>query len=260
MKLKKSSVVVSAILGLAVLFAACRPGPAETITLDGTRWDVVELNGQAVQTPAEGTLDFAAGRVTGQAFCNGFGGSYRLEGSALTFGELAQTLMACLEPADVMALESAYMAALTNVRSYRMDAGKLVLLDAAGTDLVVLSPAGSATLEGTLWQLTGYRQGDGVSSLVLGTEITATLADGTVSGTAGCNQYTAPYTRDGDMLTVGPAASTRMACMEPAGVMEQETAYLTALSAAATYAVERTRLTVYDAAGAMLLTFVATSG
>jgi len=40
---------------------------------------------------------------------------------------------------------------------------------------VVLSPAESATLEATLWQLTGYRAGDGVRSLVLDTEITATF-------------------------------------------------------------------------------------
>ena len=260
MNLKKSSVVTSVILALAVLLAACQPVPAETIALDGTRWNVVELDGEPVQTPAEGTLDFADGRVTGKAFCNGFGGSYELDGTALTFGELVQTLMACLEPEGVMDLETAYMAALNSARSYRIDAGRLVLLNAEGSELVVLSPAESATLEGTLWQLTGYRDGDGVRSLVLDTEITATFEDGSVSGAAGCNRYTASYTLEGEGLSVGPAASTRMACMEPAGVMEQESAYLAALSAAASYAVERTRLTVYDTGGAMLLTFVAAPG
>jgi heat shock protein HslJ len=67
------------------------------------------------------------------------------------------------------------------------------------------------------------------------TEITATFADGQVSGWAGCNDYNASVSdesRDGgennsQTLTVGPVISTQMACAEP--VMDQELQYLTAL-------------------------------
>ncbi len=63
------------------------------------------------------------------------------------------------------------------------------------------------------------------------TEITASFADGMISGSAGCNNYNAAVSSEGGQtLTVGPAASTMMACPDPA--MAQETAYLTALQGA----------------------------
>lgn len=60
------------------------------------------------------------------------------------------------------------------------------------------------------------------------TAITAAFADGVVSGSAGCNNYNASVSSDGGQnLTVGPAATTMMACPDP--VSSQEMAYLTAL-------------------------------
>ena len=268
MSLKRHTVALGVMMSFVLLVTGClptgsalgeggQPAPSEAIELDGTRWDVVELNGEPVTGDAQGTLDFADGMATGTAFCNGFGGAYELDGTELTFGELAQTLMACLEPEDVMELESAYMAALSSATAYRLDGDNLVLTDAEGSDLVVLSPAEMVSLEGTSWRVTGYNDGRGVTSLVLGSEITATFDGENVAGSAGCNSYTASYTLDGDEITVGPAVSTRMACMEPEGVMEQESAYLEALSAAATYELGRDRLTLYDGDGQILAMFAA---
>ena len=53
-----------------------------------------------------------------------------------------------------------------------------------------------------------------------------------LSGSASCNNYMATYTVDGDGITIGPAASTRMMCADPEGVMEQEMAYLASLTTA----------------------------
>lgn len=54
-------------------------------------------------------------------------------------------------------------------------------------------------------------------------------ADGRVAGYAGCNRYHAAYTLGGETLTIGRAASTRMAC--PAQQMAQEQRFLELLSA-----------------------------
>jgi heat shock protein HslJ len=43
---------------------------------------------------------------------------------------------------------------------------------------------------------------------------------------------------DGKQISIGPLASTKMYCTEPAGVMEQETQFLLALESAASYSVE----------------------
>lgn len=63
-------------------------------------------------------------------------------------------------------------------------------------------------LVGTQWQLTG----SSVSSVDLAAfDITAEFESGTLSGQAPVNRYTAPYEVDGDEITIGPVASTKMA-------------------------------------------------
>jgi heat shock protein HslJ len=58
-----------------------------------------------------------------------------------------------------------------------------------------------------------------------------------VTGRAGCNLYFGGARAEaGGTLAVGPLATTMMAC-SPQTVMEQETAYLAALQAAARYSV-----------------------
>ncbi|MEZ4519362.1 MAG: META domain-containing protein [Chloroflexota bacterium] len=63
--------------------------------------------------------------------------------------------------------------------------------------------------------------------------ITAIFDDvsGIVGGTASCNSYTGTLIPQDGFFTVGPIASTLMACAAPEGVMEQESAYLAALGA-----------------------------
>jgi heat shock protein HslJ len=80
-------------------------------------------------------------------------------------------------------------------------------------------------------------------------------AEGRLTGTAGCNRYGAAYTRDGERISIAPAIATRMYCAQPAGVMEQEAAYLAALERAASAIVSDGRLTLADAAGAELVSF-----
>ena len=57
--------------------------------------------------------------------------------------------------------------------------------------------------------------------------------DGTVSGNAGCNTFSGTYTADGSTLTLGPLATTRMACEGAKGTLE--TAYVAALQATTAY-------------------------
>lgn len=58
-------------------------------------------------------------------------------------------------------------------------------------------------------------------------------AEGRVYGDAGCNRFTGGYRVKGDRLTIGPLATTLMAC-EP-DVMAAEQTFLTRLQAAKSY-------------------------
>ena len=78
--------------------------------------------------------------------------------------------------------------------------------------------------------MTGVNTGDAVSSPIVGTELTAVFADdGSLTGSAGCNNYTTSYTAETGDIQIEPAASTKKLCPEPEGVMEQESAFLAAL-------------------------------
>jgi heat shock protein HslJ len=75
------------------------------------------------------------------------------------------------------------------------------------------------------------------------TEQTAEFSSGRISGTGGCNRFNGTYrTAQGNQLSIGTLATTFMAC--EAGVMTQETAFLTALQAAQRYEVNRDGLQI----------------
>jgi heat shock protein HslJ len=94
-----------------------------------------------------------------------------------------------------------------------------------------------------------------VSSTVAGTEVSLDLADdGRASGTAGCNRFSGGYEVDGDSLSFGPLAATKMFCGED-GVMEQEQRVFAALEATRSFTIDGSALTFVDEGGAMLLAF-----
>ncbi len=96
----------------------------------------------------------------------------------------------------------------------------------------------------------------GGTAVLPGTTIDASFADdGRITGIAGCNRYSAPCTRDGERLAIGPAVATRMFCGSPEGIMEQEAAYLAALARAAGVRFAGDTLTLVDADGAELASF-----
>ena len=106
------------------------------------------------------------------------------------------------------------------------------------------------------WLEQQAQERDYTPSILEGTEMTAIFdEDGTLSGSAGCNNYVTGYTTDGSQISIGPAASTMMLCPEPEGIMEQEAAYLAALATAATYSINGQVLEMRTADDAMAVRF-----
>jgi len=119
--------------------------------------------------------------------------------------------------------------------------------------LVACGGSDANALRNTAWGLESLA-GNAVLS---GTTITIEFSDDQVSGSAGCNQYGGNYQARENSLSVGDVFSTEMGCMEPTGILEQETAYLTALSVATSYQITADQLEMFDEAGAQVLVFVA---
>jgi heat shock protein HslJ len=74
-----------------------------------------------------------------------------------------------------------------------------------------------AALPGTSWKVISVA---GTQADVSSPPTITFGADGTVSGTTGCNTYNGSYKLDGASIKVGPLAMTLMMCDGPAGALE----------------------------------------
>jgi heat shock protein HslJ len=111
----------------------------------------------------------------------------------------------------------------------------------------------SAALDGTDWSLVRWRE---TSIDPADFTITASFADGSISGTSAVNTYSGSYTTGGvNDFSVGEIASTMMAGPEPD--MEAEAAYTGLLEDAASFHVTETTLTLFGSDGAESLIFTA---
>jgi len=118
--------------------------------------------------------------------------------------------------------------------------------------LVACGGSDANALRNTAWELESLA-GNAVLS---GTTITIEFSDDQVSGSAGCNQYGGSHQAGKNSLSVSDVFATEMGCLEPEGVLEQETTYLTALRGATSYQITADRLEMFDEAGGQVLVFV----
>jgi heat shock protein HslJ len=165
-------------------------------------------------------------------------------------------MMACEEA--IMEQEAAYLKALAEVKTFAISGEQLTRNDADKKGILVYQMQ-SQDLAGTSWEVTSYNNGkQAVVSALTGSSLTVVFnEDGTISGSGGCNNFNGSYEVDGSAITIGPLASTLMACEQD--VMDQEAAYLAALQSAATYQVEGSMLEVRTKDGALAIIATAAS-
>lgn len=287
----KYGFIVAALMAFALAVVACTPtgsGPetaAEPIQTEGgtdtenkaedveetmsyelmgTRWvlvSYVNAAGETVEALAdrEATAEFAAGgRMGGNASCNSYFAGYTVDGDKLTISQAGSTMMAC-DPPEAMQQEMDFLAALQSAATYAIDGDQLTIANEAGETVLTFKASVPATLVGTNWVATMYNTGtEAVTNVMEGTTITANFAeDGQLNGSAGCNNFMSSYTLDGQTIAIQPPATTRKACSEPAGIMEQEAAFVSMLPQATTYTISGSNLELRTAEGALIASFVA---
>jgi putative lipoprotein len=113
---------------------------AEAAELPGA-WIAEEIAGAPVAAGVTSSLTLAAdGKAHGTGGCNNFTGGWKRDGAALALGPMGATMMACPAPASDQ--EAAFFHALDATRGFRIEDGRLVLLDAGGAPLARLRPEG----------------------------------------------------------------------------------------------------------------------
>ena len=236
-------------------YRGCCRVPADVGALENATWRLTTLPGQTLPTTAGSqsalSVRFAKGRVEGFSGCNQFTGGFRVQGhTLLTLGPIAGTLMACPEPA--MALEQAFRTAFSGTMRVAVSGDELTLTPESGQAPLRFTREAPPRLDGIVWEVTGYNNGrQAVVSTKLGTQLTLEFKDGQVSGSSGCNRFHGAFKSQGDRLSIGPLATTRMMCDE--GVMAQEREFLAALETATTWQIGRGVLDVHRADGERVL-------
>jgi heat shock protein HslJ len=117
------------ILSFAISACSAQNTEEPSASLLGS-WKLSSFGSAGASSPAvEGSdaeLTFNEdGTVAGNSGCNGFGGSYTVEGDQVTFSEVVSTLIACEEP--LMAQEAAVLKTLTDTANYKIEGNSLTL-------------------------------------------------------------------------------------------------------------------------------------
>ena len=245
-----------AIVGFTLLASAAGcGGGSDASDLQNTPW--VLTSGRGITLPA-GVAPSAAfldtGQMAGSGGCNRFTAPYTVDGDALSVGQLAGTQMSCSPVRNT--IELAYVTALGRVRTWAKDGDELVLSDANGDELLRFKVA---TLVGA-WKVTGLYANNAISSPIAGTELTAIFGDdGKLAGSGGCNSYSSTYDADEGSISIDAVAATRKLCPEPEGVMDQESAFFTALADAKKYNLDGETAELSNDDGQTLVTLARTS-
>jgi heat shock protein HslJ len=244
--------VILLVLALVVLMVACSNVPAEP-PVDGGAvggrqmvgsaiigdWNLVSLNGHDLVEGSTITASFDGLKITGSA-CNSYFGDYAVDVDTISFSNLGSTEMFCEDTSDQ---EREYFDALAVVNTWSVEGAKMQL-SGDGVDLVFAQQVAPSdvSLEGTVWMLDSFIiGGDAVSSLEAGTSISATFADGQISGNATCNSYAGVVSLNGAGISISQIISTKMACQTG---MDQEANYLQTLEQVSTWRIEGNTLTL----------------
>lgn len=111
------------------------PPPTPEVSLTDTYWKILEVDGRPVVVAEQArepqlVLNGQDGRFGGSGGVNRLMGGYTVDGTALTFSQVASTMMA--GPPEAMAQEQAIVAALGRVRGYGIAGDQLTLVDESG--------------------------------------------------------------------------------------------------------------------------------
>jgi heat shock protein HslJ/chitodextrinase len=283
---------IGILLTFVILLSACRPAPttpeppappteppaptvAEPVAVEETE-EVAPANDLAAQLmdkswllvaygdPAnltvveEGTVVTALfssdGNLSGSGGCNNYSTTYQLSGDQLTVASpMAVTMMFCEKGMDQEAAVLAGLERATRI-AFTPEGRLEVFFDVgSGVEQKLVYAPGETPLVDTVWVLLSMGAPDSPTNVETGTIVTAIFAeDGVLSGTAGCNNYSAGYTAKDGLIEVQQPISTLRACTQG---MEQEAAYLAALTAAETYKITGTRLEIQYNGGQGVLVY-----
>ncbi len=241
---------------VTVLVAACTGGPASGGQLEATQWvlNAVWVNGALTVVPDTEYVDaeFDSRRVTGFSGCNTYDAFYQAGARTLFVTQPRSTKIACAQTS--MDLETAYLTALGNSRTFTERGGTLTVFDGDRNSILTFDAAPRNPLLGK-WVVDSYGVPPSTVTAVLpDTSLDITFGIVSVGGSSGCNTFSGTYGTNGNIVRISQLATTRLACDQP--VMDQETAFLAALGGVARIDSLGNQLNLEDRDGHLLVGLV----
>lgn len=222
-----------------------------------TIWVLSSYGDASNPTPATpgvlSTAVFSAdGTLNGNGGCNNYNATYEIQGNQINISQPASTRMACEKGTEQ---ENAFLTTLAKAETFRIMNDTLTITADGGATALYFS-ARNLPLENVRWKLAlvnGQPVDASINATALFTPANSPLANGAenvVSGSGGCNDFTGPYSVEGNTISAGPFAATAMACDEP--VMQVEQAFMSGLEKAQSYETLMSQLTITTADGSLI--------
>ena len=221
----------------------------------GTVWRLVSIDGDSFSEGSTFTLTFYSEYILGgHAGCRDYLATYQASGDDLNLLVEVMFDAGCrVEDAD-LEQEAQFLGVMAPKADLRLGEGQLEIYGERGGVLVFESLPEEATLdlEGPTWSLLAFVGPNPFAEepepwpvpggLLEGSTINLTFEGDAARGSAGCNNYGAAYSRAGSSMSFETITLTEMACLDPAGVMEQEAHYLKFLATITSYRIYGDRL------------------
>jgi heat shock protein HslJ len=139
MKLITEILVIGALITMSCGQAKQVTVKSNTVSLFGTYWKLVELNGtEPGLTSREPhlVLNQSENKVNGNGGCNSFFGSFQHSENSIAFSNIGSTKMAC----PGLPVENEFFKTLQQVTKYRMKGDSLLLDDASAITVAKFVP------------------------------------------------------------------------------------------------------------------------
>ena len=240
--------------------------PGNPIELAGTQWRLVSEDDPAGAPMA--TLAFLDDyRVAGTTACRDYLATYWVSEGRIDFPTLSMigAYPSCSD--ELLGLEGGFTGSLTGTQDYSVveDAGlsRLTIRTSGGRTLTFepLLPAVGSIADGD-WVLKAFVKvhvaADGmrimwVTEPLTGPEVSMSFRERGVSGSAGCNSYSAQRSIGDEEITFTSPGVTRRVCATPDGVMQQETRFLNLLPSLTKFHIYGDRLFIFTGEGRAVL-------
>lgn len=193
------------------------------------------------------TITFEGNEVSGTASCNGYGGTFDLNGSSISISDLAMTEMAC-SPEETMEAEATFSEAITRVDTVSLDETLTLSGDSIEMVFEMLEPVPDDELTGTRWLLDGLIQGDTVSTPTTGSQAFIELfSDGSATGDTGCRPFSGEYVIEGAEVHMTELAADGHEC-EP-DFADQDNLFFSVVGDGFRVEIEGSKLTIRSRGG-----------